>query len=249
MSIDSFVGFDSADGSVSPEQAREYKKRMAKNKKQIAAAQKQEKKQKKKEDKLYLILLKFIRENKRSDVTLLVARCLEQNIPAVFVLAIIMLGNDDLQKEFDIHFELLGAPEGEEQEDEPETDLEVVEEEQEAPPASNALVVFGNNESFPLEMRIALDLWTKHIWNAASPIPEKMFKTAIEFNEDKEADPEPKPVVNQLTAFILRNYFEDKYFDEEFDKVKAFAEFFMGGLFKRLKEQAKDQMQLGGEEY
>src|SRR3989338_10117957 len=238
MSIDSFVGFDSADGGISPEQVREYQARMARNAKQMAAARKQEQKQKKKEDRLFFILLKFIRDNKRNDITLLVSSCLEQNIPAVFILAIIMLGNEDLQEELDIHFNLLKGTS--EVPDEPKAPISQLKAPDKSLPSSpNALVAFGDHQTFPLEMRIALDLWTKNIWEAASPIPEKIFKTAVEFNENPKADPESKAVVTQLTAFILRDYFTDHIMDQPFENIKSFADFFLKGLLKRLEEQTE----------
>jgi hypothetical protein len=249
MSIDSFIGFDSADGGISPEQVREYQARMARNAKHMAAARKQEKKQKKKEDRLFLILLKFIRDNKRNDITLLVSRCLEQNIPAVFILAILMLDNEELQKEFGIQFELLEGPESASEQDDLPDPPPQLESPKNTTPSPNALVAFGENNTFPLEMRIALDLWTKNIWDAVSPIPERIFKTAVEFNEDPKAEPEAKEVVIQLTAFILRDYFTDHGSEQLFDNIKSFADFFLKGLLKRLKEQMKDQIQLEGEEY
>lgn len=258
MGVDSFIGFDSADGSISPDQVREYQARMARNAKQMAAARKQEQKQKKKEDRLFYILLKFIRDNKRNDITLLVARCLEQNIPAVFILAVIMLGNEELQEELDIHFNLLkgGPDEASEQPLDPAPALPHNDapsfprhETPKSAPSPNALTVFGADAVFPLEMRIALDLWTKNIWEAVSAIPERMFKTAVEFNEDSNANPAPKAVVIQLTAFILRDYFAAQSVEQTFDHIKSFADFFLTGLFKRLKKQMKDQIQLEGETY
>lgn len=252
MSIDSFVGFDSADGGISPEQAREYQARMARNAKHMAAARKQEKKQKKKEDRLFMILLKFIRDNKRNDITLLVSRCLEQNIPAVFILAILMLDNEELQKEFGIQFELLEGAESSSEQNDPSAPPPApaqLESSENTTPLPNALVAFGDNHAFPLEMRIALDLWTKSIWDAVSPLPEKIFKTAVEFNENPKAEPESKEVVIQLTAFVLRDYFTDHGNEQVFENIKSFADFFMKGLLKRLKEQMKDQVQLEGEQY
>jgi len=94
-----------------------------------------------------------------------------------------------------------------------------------------------------------LDLWTKNIWEAATPVPEKLFKTAVEFNENPEAIPEAKDVVTQLTAFILRDYFVDNNLIQPFENIKSFADFFLKGMFKRLKEQMKNQVQLEGEQY
>lgn len=246
MSLDSFFGLDQSEGAISAEKVREFQDRMARNKAAMAAARQQEQRQKKTEDKLFQILLKFIQNNKRVDLTLLISRCLEQNIPAAFILAIILLGNEDIQAETGIRFELIpggAAPFGEVQAQEASVQLSDLED----PEMRGALVVFGQDRSFPLKMRIAVDLWSKNIFDTASPIPERILKTGTEFNEDPKAIPQPKEVLNQLTAFILRDYFEQNQFRPPYDNVKGFAEFFMKGVFKRLQEQLTDQKQLGGE--
>jgi hypothetical protein len=256
MGLDSFFGTEDADGGMSAEKVREFQERMRKNAKQMAAAKKQEAKQKKKEDKLVAILVRFIKNNTRTDITLLVSRCLEQNIPAVLILAIILLGNEAIQKELGIEFELMESEEvkdtnkeinallEEGDEDSEPTTLEELEDDE----MKGAMVVFGKDESFPLKIRIAIDLWGKNIWESISPIPERVLKTAVEFNEDPQALPIPKDVMTQLTAFILRDYFEQHQFTQKYENLKSFATFFMKGLMKRLKDQVKDQKQLGGNE-
>ncbi|MBT5016583.1 hypothetical protein HN748_05755 [Candidatus Peregrinibacteria bacterium] len=249
MSIDTFFGLDDADGSISPEQVREYKARMARNKRQMAAAKKQEGKQKKKEDKLVAIILKFIRNSARKDITLLISRCLEQNIPAVFILAVILLGNREIQAEVGIHLQLEDGEidlkeKPESNGDEKETSLADLEQKE----FKGALVTLGADHSLPLKMRMGIDLWTRSIWNAMEPTPERIFKTVIEFNENPKAKSEPKPVVGQLAAFILRDYFKDNHFEQEYENIKTFAEFLIKGLLVRLKEQAKNQKQLEKEE-
>ena len=253
MSIDTFFGLDDADGSISPEQVREYKARMARNQRQMAAAKKQEGKQKKKEDKLVAVLLKFIRNSARKDITLLISRCLEQNIPAVFILSVILLGNREIQAEVGIHLQLRSGDsdkpaskeDGEEDEEDTATSLAELEQKE----FKGALVTLGADHALPLKMRLGIDLWTRSIWNAMEPIPEKIFNTVVEFNEDSKAKPEQKPVVGQLATFILRDYFKGNHFSQEYENVKAFAEFLIKGLLVRLKEQAADQKQVGGEEY
>lgn len=252
MGLDTFFGMDDADGSMSPDKVREFQERMARNARQMAAARKQEGKQKKKEGKLVAILLKFIRNNKKGDITLLVSRCLEQNIPAVIILAIILLGNPEVQEEVGIRLQLT---EGEEKkrksdsfdsngESDGPTSLAEMEDEE----IKGAMVILGQDTTLPIKMRIAIDLWAKGIWEAIEPIPEKIFKTAIDFSDDPKADPIPKAVLIQLTAFILRDYFESNKFDQKFENTKGFATFLIKGLFKRLKEQTEDQKQIDGDE-
>ncbi len=250
MSIDTFFGLDDADGSISPEQVREYKARMARNQRQMKAAKKQEGKQKKKEDKLVAILLKFIRNSARTDITLLISRCFEQNIPAALILAIILLGNKEIQEEVGIHLQLEGGKSDPEKsappaKDDEETSLADLEQKE----FKGALVTLGADGSLPLKMRLGIDLWTRSIWDAMEPIPERIFKTTIEFNEKSHAKPVPKKVVTQLATFILRDYFKSNHFEQDLENVRAFAQFLLKGLLHRLKEQSADQKQLDGEEY
>lgn len=246
--LDSFVGVDDADGSVSPDKVREFQERMAKNAKHMAAARKQEGKQKKKEEKLVAVLLKFIRNNKKGDITLLASRCLEQNIPAVFVLSIILLGNPEVQEEVGIQLQLSEGESkdssGSKPSDKGAKSLSELEDKE----VKGALVTLGPDSALPLKIRIGIDLWAKSIWDAIEPIPERIFKTAIEFQENPKKDPEPKAVLAQLAAFILRDYFELNDFKQEFANTKGFAAFLVKGLLKRLKEQAADQKQLGEDE-
>lgn len=251
MGLDTFFGLDDADGQMSPDQVREYKARMARNARQMTAAKQQEGKQKKKEDKLSAILLKFIRNSARKDITLLISRCLEQNIPAVFILAIILLGNKEIQEEVGIHLQLTDGNPGTDtvaassDSNEGNTSLADLEQKE----FHGALVTLGGDQSLPLKMRLGIDLWTRSIWDAIEPIPEKFFKTAVEFSENQQTAPMPKPVVIQLAAFILRDYFKENHFEQDFENVKSFAEFLLKGLLVRLKKQTKEQKQLGGEEY
>lgn len=248
--LDMFSFGEGTDGAISAEKVREFQERMARNAQKMVAARQQEQKQKKKENKLSAILLKFIQTNTKPDITLLVSRCLEQNIPAVFILAIILLGNKDIQEEMGIHLQLKGDQNGEEATDEPLTEKEkkgrVQVSDLQKEEIKTALVAFGKNSALPLKMRLEIDLWGRSMFDAASPIPERILKTAVEFNEDPKALPLPKDVVIQLAAFILRDYFADHGVKQPFENVHNFAEFLMKGLMVKLNDQVEGQRQIGG---
>ncbi len=250
--LDSFFGLDQPEGAISAEKVREYKARMQRNQKAMAAARQQEQRQKKKEDNLAAILLRFIQTNQRGDVTALVSRCLEDNMPAVFILAVLMLGNEALQKELGIQLEahsdspkaLGSSPDSLKSAVEAQETLESLEN----PETKGAMVVFGqSNHAFPLKMRMTVDLWGKNIWEAISPIPERMFKTACIRSDNPEADPQPKEIVTQLAGMVLRDYFHDNHFEAPPETLNRFSIFLITGLFKRLKDQVANQQQLSGE--
>lgn len=253
MSLDSFFGSESVDGAISADKVKEFQERMARNAAAMAAARQQEQKQKKKEDRLAAILLRFIQTSARNDLVLLVARCLEQNIPAVFVLSLILLGDDAMQKEMGVELHLLGGqtrqasqgagPAGALPAGETVSMTDRV-----SADDAGKMVPFGQDGAIPLKLRIEIELWTQAMWEAMAPIPERILKTAVEFKEDPDAVTEPKAVVSQLAAFVLRDFFQAQGVDQPFENLKNFAEFVLKGLFKRLEDQVKDQKQLGSHE-
>ena len=114
MSLESFIGFDAGEG-MSEAAFEAFKEKMKAAAAQIAAIKKEEGKQKKKEEELHKILLKFIQNSGKKDLTLLISRALEQNIPANFIMAMILLGNEDIQREVG-HFIMLSAAQEEQSE-------------------------------------------------------------------------------------------------------------------------------------
>src|SRR3989338_7421407 len=108
MSLESFIGYESGEpmSAASLEKLREKMKAAAA---QIAAIKKEEKRRKQKEEELLKILLKFVKTSHKKDLVLLISRVLEQNIPANFILAIILLGNEEIQKEIGQFLLLKGA--------------------------------------------------------------------------------------------------------------------------------------------
>jgi hypothetical protein len=235
MAVESFFGSEAVDGAMSADKVREFQERMARNAQAMAAARQQEQKQKKKEDKLAAILLKFIKTHTRGDIILLVSRCLEQNMPAVFILSVVLLGNEDVQQEVGVHLQLASGS----------SEAEIPVSMDNPAPTPGAVVRLGEDATMPIKMRIALELWSQALWESISPIPERILKSVVEFNEDLDAVLEPKEVVAQLTTFILRDYFVDNGAEQPYENLKSFAEFLMKGLLKRLKEQIENQKQLG----
>ena len=98
MALESFLGLDGGEGM--DEGAFEaFKEKMRAAAAQIAAIKKEEKKARKKEDELLKILLKFVKSSHNTELVLLISRCLEQNIPAHFILSIVVLGNEEIQRD------------------------------------------------------------------------------------------------------------------------------------------------------
>ena len=221
MSLESFIGGESGEG-MSEGALESLREKMKAAQAQIAAIQKEEKKHKKKDDELVKILLKFVKNSQKKDLVLLISRVIEQNIPANFILAIILLGNEEIQEEIGKFLFLPGAEEGLSNE--------------------KALVFFTEeDQSLPLKIKIELDTWIKNLLFQANETPQKLLKTAykVEFIEEEEEEKEVKTikkVLIQLITFIIRDYLEQNKVTESFTKLSNFAEFITSGILTKTQE-------------
>jgi len=96
--LEEFHGFDQND-KMDAASFEKFKEKMRRAAAQIKAIKREETKRKKKEEELVKILLRFIKTSDKKDLVLLISRTLERNIPANFILAAVLLGNEDVQKE------------------------------------------------------------------------------------------------------------------------------------------------------
>jgi hypothetical protein len=225
MDLESFGGFDTGEG-MNEAAFEAFKERMKAASAQIAAIKKEEGKHKKKEQDLVKILLKFIKTSHKKDLTLLISRALEQNIPANFILAIVLLGNEDIQKE---------------------TGNLLMLETSEATPDEKALIFFGADKDIPLSARIQLDNWLKAILYQAEEYPQKLLKFAYEIvrDEDDNDNKEIKTILFQLSTFIIRDFLEENKVDEPYRKLYEFSKFFIKGVLDRTAENLKARNLIG----
>ncbi len=222
MSLESFLGFEQQ-GPMSESAFEAFKERMAAAAAQIAAIKKEEGKQKKKEEELVKILLKFIKTSKNKELTLLISRALEQNIPPYFVLTIILLNNKDIQEQTNTLLALKAAESNE-----------------------KALVFFNrDDETLPLKVRIELDNWLKMLMLRAGEIPEKLIKNAykVEFDEEKEIKT-VKVILIQIIAFVINDFLKQNNINEDYKKTRNFAEFLIKGILTKTEENFKKRKML-----
>jgi hypothetical protein len=182
-----------------------------------------------------MFLLKYVKTSQKKDLVLLISRVLEINVPANFILSIILLGNEEVQKEVG-QFLMLNAGEPEEVKNE------------------KALVFFSNqDESIPLRMKVEMDEWIKNMLSQADEYPQKLLKTAYktefievekeyEFDETKyeELKTVQTPII-QLIAYVLREYMEGKNTNEPYEKLYDFAEFILKGILTRTQESVENR--------
>ncbi len=241
MSLESFTGFESGEG-MSESAFEAFKEKMKVASAQIAAIKKEEGKQKKKEENLHRILLKFIQKSDKRELCLLISRALEQNIPANFILAVILLGNEDIQKEVGKFIMLPGAPEKEAEENQ------------------SALTFFDpGDKALPLKLKIEVDNWIKNMLYQAQETPQKLIKTAYDIKVKKipgegsfsEAEYKEtkriKSVLPRLLAFVLRDFMEKKGAEVSYKKLSDFANFIIKGILTKVEESLGKRKEIKGE--
>lgn len=267
MSLESFIGFDQGEG-MSEAAFEAFKERMAAAAAQIAAMKKEEGKQKKKEEELLHILLKFIKNSQKKDLVLLISRVLEQNVPANFILAVILLGNEDIQAEVGRFLQIEArrfaagpdpqtvATEGSEG---PLPHSSSYPTHDELPPSSDHSLTFFSSEdqTLPLKIKIELDNWIRDLLFQAGENPQKLLKTAYDiqmielekeydFEESKyEEKKEIKVVLIQLLAFIIRDFLEQHDIMESYEKLGDFARFILTGILNKTQESLDNRKLLG----
>jgi len=224
MALEQFFGFDAGEG-MSEQAFEAFKEKMAAAAAQIAAIKKEESKQKKKEEELIKILLKFVKTSQKKELVLLVSRALEQNMPANFILAIILLGNEEIEREIGGYLSLQAGRHENGQAGESSTESQ-----------EKAMIFFREDESLPLKIKIDLDFWMKGLLFQAEENPQKLVNTSYDI-EQKTI----KVVLIQLVAHILRDFLEGKNMPANYDNLLEFAEFTIKGILEKAEEGLKNR--------
>jgi hypothetical protein len=216
--LEFFGGMDSG-GEYNAAAFEKFKERMKAAAAQLKAIQKQEQKQKQSEDELIKILLKFIQTGKKNDIMLLVIRLLEQNVPAGFIVSLLIISNPDIQQELKI--QLLPA--------------EISEEEKDAVklqnPNENLPERYMGDQVLPLRIKVAIANWINEIQKRVNDNPDRVLKTTLTVKDQVEL------TVIQLGAFCLRDFLEDNKVESEYSRLKDFVSFFMNDIIIKAKEE------------
>jgi hypothetical protein len=172
-----------------------------------------------------------VKTSQKKELVLLISRALEQNMPANFILAIILLGNEDIQREIGSYL-MLQSAQGQENHYE----------ESSSTSQEKAMIFFREDESLPLKIKIELDIWMKGLLFQAEENPQKLIKTAydIDMLESDEGETKERKVIKvvliQLIAHILRDFLEGKEVPADYDNLLEFAEFTMKGILQKTEE-------------
>ena len=201
-----------------------FKERMKAASAQLKALAKGEQKQRQKEDELIRILLKFIKTGKKKNTLMLVLRLLEQNVPAGFIVSILLISNQDMQEALGLKM-LPSAPELSVPGD---SDIETLPDK------------YLEDSSLPLSIKLAIDAWLQEIAKRAAEYPDRILKTVL----DEEGL--LKLPVTQLAVFCLRDFLEMENIEHSYDKLKDFVDLMLEGIIKKTKEQYANLKQLRG---
>jgi len=262
MGLEDFIGMEQ-NGAMDAAAFERFQERVKVAAAHIQAIRKEEKKRKKKEDELIKILLKFIKSSDKKDLVLLISRVLERNVPANFILAIILLGNEEIQREIGEYLSLKSGQQGmsaqtvaqsgqtpEASSPEPAAQESNVQTDPSAStshdvPENRSLVFFQTDQTMPLKVRIEIDKWIRDLIFQASETPQKLLATAYE--TDQQAEEAilvlNKPLV-RLVAHIIFSFLKQNGIEEDIVKMKEFAEFLLNGILNRTKEDLGQRKEL-----
>lgn len=231
--FEQFLGLDTGEGQMTPEAVEAFKEQMRKNAQAIKAIQREERKQKKHEDKLAIILKMFMKRDDKRQLVMLITRVLEINVPAFFIVSIILLGNEDLQHQSGINLEL-NPPNQEQSQDEnesktPQSPFEKNYLAGDSHEESN-LITFQQEQLLPLKIKLSIDLWIKNIYQAGMMNPYKVRNTAL------DVEYKLKPQVIDLTRYILQEYLASQNLPNNTQQLNQFCQVMLEGIMKQLEK-------------
>lgn len=241
--LESFGALDGGEG-LDPAALERFNEQMRENAAHIAALQKAQAAQKQQEDKLVKILLKFIQTSQKKELVVLVTELLEQNVPAGFILSLIVLGNEDIQDEAGIKLAL------------PEEDItrleaalaaeraheQAVNSHQDGASASTQIIRFNSDIStLPLKVRIAVDLWSKNILAAGMGTPNKVLDSVYlpgMRGESVAPDGEIhiKDIVVKTAVFVVYEFMHSNRVEGKRSEIYDFCLLLLKGILQKIEE-------------
>ncbi|MFH0834035.1 MAG: hypothetical protein V2A63_01435 [Patescibacteria group bacterium] len=220
MSLENLNPLDDESGGgkaaeISDEVFRDQIKKAQKSQK---ALKKAEGKARAKDDRLAKVIGKFLQNRSNTGVMILIARCLDHNIPAGLILGILALVESEAQKEFEVvlgeNAQILVAPQV----------------------GERAVAVRGD---FPPEVKNALDVWSFGLLEFGLTQPGRLLATAV------SPEGEIFPSLAKLTSFVLRDFLVERKVELEFAKIEEFADFVLKSVLLKIKNQIAATKELG----
>jgi hypothetical protein len=189
-----------------------------KNQATTKALKKSESRSRQKDNRLAKVIGKFLQNNSNTAIMLLIARCLDHNIPASLILGLLALVEEEAQAEFEnVLNEYLKLNAGANQ-SENKTQIEKF-----------------HTEDFPPGVSETIKAWSNGLLELGFAQPSRLLATM--------ASPDGKlfPSLKRLTSFLLRNFLENNLPESsfEFKNIDAFAEMILQGILRGVRERMK----------
>lgn len=233
--LEFFGGADGGGESYDPAAFERFKERIKRAAAQLQAQKKAEQKLKKTEDELIKVLLKFIQSGQKKDILLLVIRLLEQNVPAGFIISLLMISNEFIREELKVN--LLPASK-----DEQNIQEGLIEQSfstsKEGGSSQNLPDTYIGGRVLPLKIKIAIANWINEITRRVNENPHKVIKTTLDQDRLVQLS------VIQLGSFCLRDFLEQENVPHEYDQLKNFISFILNDIIKKASDDLKDRKEL-----
>lgn len=198
---------------------------------QIAALKKQEQNARKKDDQLAHVLVRLLQSQTNSGLMILIARCLDHNLPAGFIIGILALTVSEAQVEFEKvmgeSIALLAAPPTHE---------------------TYALVEVHAFDAgqFPAHVKKALDAWMRGLLEFGLTQPTRLLTTAISpIDHETGEGGELFPALGQLTALVAQEFLVTEGFTFTVETTKPFAEMLLKNVLSKIMDRIKNVKELG----
>ncbi|EKD63845.1 MAG: hypothetical protein ACD_51C00181G0003 [uncultured bacterium] len=231
------LGAESSEGgAASAEAVEKLREQMKKASAAIKAIQREEGKQKKKEDKLAALLVKLIKSagGATSGVLALIVQLLNENIPAGFILAILILGKEDLKKEAGEDLMLKSDYDDPEQKMLEGKKGDLTKEERKIfKKKEQEMEDLEDTEVLSPKIREELNEWGEMILAAGLSSPHKTIGTVLDEERKIKA-----PAV-QLATFSLRDYFTTHGLEYDYDDMWEFSAAVLRSVMVKIDKAAK----------
>ncbi len=216
MSLESFFGLDDADAQGAKEASEKYREQAAANAAAIKAMTAHQVTQKGKEDRLAQILIKYLTDASQSDLVFLIVKLLQENVPGAFVLAVLSIGDPELERELQKEFK--------------ESGLQTVQTEN-LPALAREL---------PENLHADLNAWGACILQAGQLAPGRTLQTVL------TSEQKLKSIVLDLVEFTLEHYLSRHGFSFSDNGLRAFALLSVQSVLVQLRElsQKKTDIQI-----
>lgn len=211
MSLESFFGLDTEGSGASPESREQFQEQMRENARAIKNMSANQAAQKKQEDKLAQILMRFMKDPTKSDIVFLVVKLLQENVPGMFILAVLSIADPEMEKE-------------------------ILKEFDHGEPAENSALTTVPGEAFiPDAIKRELNAWGNAILAAGMRLPGKTLQTVL------TPDQKLKSLILDLLQFALEEYFGRHGLDFSEDKIRQVALLSIQSVLIKLREASKEK--------